>query len=107
MRLFPKLLLSFFGVILTGVVVVSYLANQAAAREVRAFMFQGGMATDASLAQQLAGYYRGHGSWEGVEVVLEDRSSMSSMMGQQLLVTDVQGRVVADTAGARIGQTLP
>lgn len=107
MRLFPKLLLSFFAVILAGVLVVSYLANQAAAREVRAFMFQGGMATDAGLAQQLAGYYRGHGSWEGVEVGLEDRSSMSSMMGQQLLVTDVQGRVVADTAGARIGQTLP
>ena len=32
---------------------------------------------------------------------------MSSMMGQQLLVTDVQGRVVADTAGARSGQMLP
>jgi len=76
MRLFPKLLLSFFAVILAGVLVVSYLANQAAAREVRAFMFQGGMATDAGLAQQLAGYYRGHGSWEGVEVGLEDRSRL-------------------------------
>jgi len=107
MRLFPKLLLSFLAVILAGVLVVSYLANQAAAREVRAFMFQGGMATDAGLAQELAGYYRGHGSWEGVEAVLWDQSGMSSMMGQQLLLTDAQGRIVADTAGARIGQTLP
>jgi len=42
-----------------------------------------------------------------VGVVLEDQSGMSSMMGQQMILTDAQGRVVADTAGARIGQTLP
>lgn len=107
MRLFPKLLLSFFGVILTRVVVVSYLANQVAAREVRAFMFQGGMATDAGLAQQLAGYYRGHGSWEGVEAILDDGQGMGRMMGQQMILADAQGRVVADNAGVRVGQILP
>ncbi|MEK7788067.1 MAG: hypothetical protein AAB658_21890, partial [Chloroflexota bacterium] len=42
MRLFSKLLLSFLTVVLVGVLVVSYLANQAAAREVHGFMFQGG-----------------------------------------------------------------
>jgi two-component system sensor histidine kinase BaeS len=107
MRLFPRLLLSFLAVIFAGVLVVSYLANQAAAREVRAFMFRGGMTTEAGLAQELAGYYRGRGSWQGVEAVLEDQSSMSSMMGQQMILTDAEGRVVANTAGARIGQTLP
>ena len=55
MRLFPKLPPSFFAVILAGVLVVSYLANQAA-REVRAFTLQCGMATDTGLERQLAGY---------------------------------------------------
>jgi two-component system OmpR family sensor kinase/two-component system sensor histidine kinase BaeS len=106
MRLFPKLLLSFFAIILTGVLAVSYLANQAAAREVQAFMFQGGMATDAGLAQQLAGYYRGHGSWEGAKAILNDGQSMGQMMGQQLLLADAQDRVVADSTGTLVGETL-
>ena len=81
MRLFPKLLLSFLAVIVMGILVVSYLANQAAAREVHAFMFQGGMTTGNELALQLAGYYRGRGSWIGVEAILRDNSGMGSMGG--------------------------
>lgn len=106
MRLFPKLLLSFFAVILAGVLVVSYLANQAAAREVHAFMYQGGMATESGLAQELAGYYRGHGSWEGVEALLDDGQGMGHMMGQQVMVADAQGRVVVGSGGTLAGQTL-
>lgn len=106
MRLFPKLLLSFIGVILTGVVAVSYLVNQLAAREVHAIMVQGGMTTEADLAQELAGYYRGHGAWDGVEVLLDDHRGMGSMMGQQVLLADAQGRVIVDTTRALTGQTL-
>lgn len=106
MRLFPKLLLSFIGVILTGVVAVSYLVNQLAAREVHAIMVQGGMTTEAGLAQQLAGYYRGHGAWDGVEVLLDDHRGMGSMMGQQVVLADAQGRVIVDTTRALTGQTL-
>ena len=109
MRLFSKLLLSFLTVVLTGVVVVSYLANQAAAREVHSFMFQGGMATDAQLAQELAGYYRGRGSWNGVRTVLDagyGLGNMGGMMGQQLILVDTRGQVVVDTSDLLLGQTL-
>jgi two-component system OmpR family sensor kinase/two-component system sensor histidine kinase BaeS len=107
MRLFPKLLLSFLAVVLVGVVVVSLLANQAAAREVRGFMFGAGMTTDSGLAQRLAGYYRGHGSWEGVESLLDNPGhGLVGMMGQRLIVMDAQNRVVADTDGLLLGQTL-
>lgn len=106
MRLYPKLLLSFIGVILTGVVAVSYLVNTLTAREVHAIMVQGGMTTDTSLAQELAGYYRGHGGWDGVDILLDDRRGMGSMMGQQLLLADAQGRVIVDTTHALTGQTL-
>lgn len=109
MRLFPKLLLSFLIVVLTGVSVVSLLANQVTAQEVHGFMFPGGMSTEIQLAQELAGYYRGRGSWEGIQAVLEAEYSlngMGGMMGQQLIVTDAQGFGVADTSNLLIGQTL-
>ncbi len=104
MRLFPKLLLSFLAVVLVGVAVVSFLANQATAREVRGLMSGSGMTTDLGLAQRLAGYYRGHGSWEGVESLLAIPGH--GMMRQRLIVVDSQSRVVADTDGLLMGQTL-
>jgi signal transduction histidine kinase len=107
MRLFLKLLLSFLAAVFAGVVVVSYLANQAAAREVHGFMFGGGMTTEAGLAQELAGYYRGHGSWEGVETLLDGGHMMGGvMMSQRLIVADPQSQVVADSRGTLAGQQL-
>ena len=107
MRLFSKLLLSFIAVVLVGMAVVSFLANQVAAREVHGFMFQGGMTTDAGLAQELAGYYRGHGSWEGAQNLLgNDQTMMGGMMSQRLVVADAQGQIVADSNGRLTGQYL-
>lgn len=106
MRLFPKLLLAFLAVVLVGMFVVSLLANRAAAREVRGFMVQGGMTTESALAQELAGYYRGHGAWDGVQAVLEGGSGRGHMMGQRLIVVDAAGRVVADSSGPSAGQAL-
>src|SRR3989337_1066441 len=106
MRLLPKLLLSYFAVVIVGVVVVSLVANNAAAREVRGFMFRGGMTTETAMAQELAGYYRGHGSWEDVRALLESNHGMGGMMDQRLIVADAQGRVVGDTLDALTGDTL-
>lgn len=110
MRLFLKLLLAFLTVVLAGVAVVSYLANQAAAREVHGFMFRGGMTTEPALVLELAGYYRGRGTWDGVETLLDagyGAGGMGGMMDQQLIVVDAAGRVVADTHNALVGQRLP
>lgn len=106
MRLFAKLLLAFLAVIVVGTLAVSVLANQAAAREVHTVMVQGGMTTEAELAGQLADYYRGRGSWVGVAALVGGGHGMTGMMGQQLILADAEGRVVADSAGGRVGQTL-
>ena len=50
MRLFSKLLLSFFVVVLVGVLVVSYLANQETAREAHGVLFQVFMTTQNRFA---------------------------------------------------------
>ncbi|MBM4423249.1 MAG: HAMP domain-containing protein [Chloroflexi bacterium] len=107
MRLFPKLLLSFLAVVLIGMIVVSVLANLAAAREVRGFMLGNGMTTETALAQRLAGYYRGHGSWEGVEGLLDAPGhGMGGMMRQRVIILDAHNYVVTDTDGLLTGQTL-
>jgi signal transduction histidine kinase len=107
MRLLPKLLLSFLAVALIGVVVVSVVANHAAASEVRRYMFRGGMTTEGGLVESLAGYYQGRGSWQGVESVLTSGHGMGGMMQQRMILADASGRVVADTSGEPLGQTLP
>lgn len=104
MRLFPKLLVSFIAVVVVGMTVVTVLANIVASREVRSFMFRGGMATTASLVQELAGYYRGHQSWDGAEVLLKGDHGMSGMMEQRLTLVDTQGVIVADTKRGEAGQ---
>lgn len=109
MRLLPKLLLAFLTVIVVGVLVVSLMANQAAEREVRGFMVGSGMTTASGLAQELAGYYRGNGSWEGVQSLLVGSGAHmmgGTMLAQRLTLIDPQGRIIADSAGTVAGETL-
>jgi signal transduction histidine kinase len=119
LRLVWKLLLAFAAVIVVALAAVSLLANRAAAREVRGFMFRGGM-TDASLlASELTAYYRGRGSWAGVESLLEagvapggwrgmmrEAMGMGGMMFPSLALADARGTVIAGPGlplGSRLG----
>ncbi len=105
MRLFPKLLLAFFAVVLLAMLIVGGLANRAALREVSGYMVAGGMASEERLAAELAGYYHGTGSWQGVEALFGP-AGMGHMMGQRFIVADTRGQVAVDTAGQLVGQTL-
>lgn len=72
------------------------------------------------MAPDLATYYVERGSWEGVTEVLSSRGGhemmgnmgmgiggpMWSMMGYRVLVSDTDGRVVADTGGDMAGTQL-
>jgi len=106
MRLYLKLLLAFAAVVLLAVLIVAALANQAAQREVANLMVGGTMTTESALASELAGYYRGHGNWDGVLAVLRPEGGQGHMMGQRLLVASADGVVAADTAGQWVGRTL-
>lgn len=106
MRLMAKLQLAFLAVVVVGVGVVSLLANQAAEREVRAYMLGSGMATASQLAYDLADYHDRAGSWAGVETLLAggDSHGMGGMgMDQRLTLTDLQGVIIADSTGAAPG----
>jgi signal transduction histidine kinase len=106
MRLFTKFLLAFVAVVLLAVGIVAVLANRAAQREVTGLM-AGGHSDQARLAAELAGYYRGHGGWDGVQSVLRAPQPMRQMMGPRLVLADASGRVVADSGTGLIGSSLP
>jgi signal transduction histidine kinase len=112
-----KLILAFAAVVLVGVVVVSVLANRTAANEVRGFMFQGGMTDTTSLRDQLAAYYRGRGSWDGVANVLSGASGLQitgrGMAGQMhgmgppdVTLADASGIVIVGPPGLA-GSPMP
>jgi two-component system OmpR family sensor kinase/two-component system sensor histidine kinase BaeS len=70
MSLAWKLFLALLLVSLIGVGTMAVITLQRAQVEVRGLMMRGGINGLDSLAQELAGYYRGRGSWEGVADVL-------------------------------------
>jgi signal transduction histidine kinase len=111
-----KLFLSFALIVLVSVILVAFIARLGVAREVRTFMFGGGMTGSSGLVSALERYYQVNTSWEGVESVLVARGH--GMMGeggqghgqgtlnQRLRVVDANGVVVADTGGTNLGVSL-
>jgi two-component system OmpR family sensor kinase/two-component system sensor histidine kinase BaeS len=98
------LVLAFAAVGLIGVVTVALLANRSTRRELQGFMFRGSMTDAALLAEQLAAYYQGKGSWEGVEALLgsspggsPSRGGMGRMMNLALRLAEPGGLILADT----------
>jgi signal transduction histidine kinase len=49
----------------------------------------------------LASHYYVRRGWEGVQSVVEDQSSV---LGRHIIVTDVEGMVIADSQGERLGE---
>jgi len=126
--LFFKLLGAFALVILVLAVIVSVLVNRATAGQFRLYADRNGQLWAAQLAPQLADYYARQGSWQGVEAALQGANAMMgpgmgmmdggmmhrgaagrdmwSMMGLRVVLADPAGRVLSDSAGVLVGQTL-
>jgi signal transduction histidine kinase len=103
-------MLAFGFVVLAALLAFSILTTRAAAREVRGFMFQGGMTDSSLLAEDMAAYYRLHGSWEGVGPLLSSPSPWNRMMGRMGLRPGVAGgndaRVTEVTLSSPDGHVL-
>ena len=106
LSLATKFLGAFVIVVLVAMMTVSFLANRSAEREVRGFMFRGSMTDVQGVAAELAAFYQGRGSWEGVEALFtrgrlqggmgphDAGSSMMGMMRPDLTLADSKGRVI-------------
>ncbi len=114
-----KLFLALLVVSLIGVGTMAVVTLQRAQVEVRGLMVRGGINGLESLAQELAGYYRGRGSWDGVGEVLPaliarqtdparipgfgGRGSMMGLTG--IMLAGADGQVIVGPPN-RIGTSL-
>lgn len=123
--LFFRLMGAFALVILAGVVVVTFIANQTTTNEFQQYMFRGQMVQLGDLAGELANYYRARGSWDGVNNALRDVSNSmmggspnnGAMMGAPnngamgmssggLWLADTRGSIIGSSDNSRVGETI-
>lgn len=111
-----RLILYFALIVLVSVGSVVIFARYSTAREVRAYMFRGGMVGLEELVTTLEEYYQQNHSWQGAESLLSSpgfghgwrfgnqgnpapgQMGMRAMMVQRLRLADAKGQVVVDTA---------
>ncbi|MES0359396.1 MAG: ATP-binding protein [Anaerolineales bacterium] len=110
-----RFILAFILIALVSVGSVLVIARQTMLREVRAYMFRGGMAGVEGLVTGLEDYYLEHRSWVGADQLFAFPGQMSGnrrgnqgnpggfggmmggMMNQRLRLADSQGNLVIDT----------
>ena len=128
-----KLAGAFVAVILVGAAITYLAAGRGAAGQFRLYAGRSGQLRAQGWALILAGYYAQSGSWAGVETLLANPGDlgpqgtmhgpggammgrgpfgmmggpgMGVAMGDRLILTDPDGRVLLDTDGTSAGQTL-
>ncbi len=116
-----KLVLGFVLVAAVSVGLVALQANRTTTRSFQNYVSQGKQQRAERLAPTFAAYYARTGSWQGVErwMTTLDISHGGGGRGpgrkkgatpaeetERMILTDAQGRVLADTQGELVGQTL-
>lgn len=89
-----KLLLGYLLVVAVSITTFAVLANRSTARELRLAMGRNPEGTLVA-AEQLAAYFRGRGSWEGVDRLYAAGQHMGGMMGLMVgppAAVDAQGQ---------------
>jgi len=98
-----RLLLSFAIVTLVAIISMAGVMQISTAREVRAFMYGGGMMGLENIKNELEAYYRTIGSWQGVQLQrnMGHMGMRNGQPGQEFALYDSLGALVADTGGDR------
>ncbi|MGB9671380.1 MAG: sensor histidine kinase [Halothiobacillaceae bacterium] len=115
-RLWVRLVLAFAAVVLVAVGVIALLASLTAGQEFNRYLTYGNAWPTQEMVDQLAGYYREHGSWQGVESVLRQEPAIPEpWIGTRrdrgpgrvdLILADAAGQVVYDRPDGHAGRQL-
>jgi len=100
-RLQFRLLAAFTLVILVTIGTVFFFINQATQDEIRRFGERVDQMRAGRMEMELVGYYLHQGDWEGIQPFVEQWSNLS---GQRIMLTDINGMVVADSEGELLGE---
>jgi signal transduction histidine kinase len=118
--LWLKLLAGFVLVAAVAVGLVAVLANRATTRQFEVYVSQGRQGRAAELVPEFASYYARTGGWAGVAEWMTSQDGLvpggqgqgqgrgrgQGSLGERLVLTDADGRVVADSTGQLDGQRL-
>jgi len=100
-RLQFRLLAAFALVILVTIGAVFFFINQATQGEIRRFRESIDQRIAARMEFELSAYYLQQGSWEGIQPFVEQ---WGKWVEQRIILTDANGRVVADSEEEFLGQ---
>ena len=104
-----RLIIYFTIIVMVTIVSMLFIATLGVANEVRSYMFRGGMYRTSGIIEQLQDLYITNGSWQGAENFFHSPMQgrgwgnpgsgqmMGAMMRQHLILTDADGRIVADS----------
>ncbi len=98
-----RLLFFFTLVILVTVSGVFFLLGNATQRQIADLEARQAQLRADRMQFELSGYYFSHGTWDGVQTAIQQ---WSSIYGQQIVLTDPAGTILADSQADEIGQTF-
>ena len=108
-----RLILSFFVIVLVAILSTVFIVRLNTPQQVQNFMLRGGMQGLDTLANELEAYYNSNGSWNGVESIMGGNGTGmmgaghgNGTMGQRIILADVDGYVISDSADLLVGTTL-
>jgi len=105
-----RLFIYFAVIVLVTIISMLFFATLGLANEVRSYMFRGGMYKTSGIIEQLQNLYITNGSWQGAETFFHSPMQghgwgnqgtgqmMGAMMRQHLILTDEDGRILADSS---------
>ena len=98
-----RLLLSYLALIGVTVALLALIVQLTTARTFSRYLSDQAAAHSEMLPVMLAGYYAGHGTWEGVQ---PDIDQASVLIGAQVALADTQDRIVAASRRDLIGRAV-
>ena len=103
-RLWVRLLLGFAGVLLVAVLFQGVFARQAARSEFRQYVSRADETRALNLAALLGALHRqSRGSWDRAQ---EAALTYTQIFDEDIIVTDAEGKVVADSRGGALGRSF-
>lgn len=98
-----RLLVVLILVVIVAVGGIALVSTQITTRTVQGYEDRRGMMRDRRFEGFLTMYYTRYGGWSGVQVELE---RMKQITGERVILADRFGRIVADSEGELIGQSV-
>jgi len=98
-----RLLVVLILVVIVAVGGIALVSTQITTRSVQGYEDRRGIMRDRRFEGFLTMYYTQYRNWSGVQPELE---RMTQITGERVILTDQQGRIVADSEGELIGQAV-